>query len=75
MLQSQTTIHVIMISNHEVVISFGGGKQRGSLNYVTIICNSVKILLCEYVIVIVVTYKPGPKQPKYVYKIQTKHVP
>ena len=74
MLQSQTTIHVIMIPNHEVVISFGG-KQRGNLNYVTIIQNSVKILLCKYVIVIVITHKPGPKQPEYAYKIQTKCVP
>ena len=73
MLQSQTMIHVIMIPNHEVMISFRG-KQRGNLNYVTIIRNSVKILLCEYIIVIVVTHKPGPKQPKYMYKIQTKHV-
>ena len=41
-LQSRTTIHVIMIPNH-VMISFGGGgKQRGNLNYVTVTHNSVK---------------------------------
>ena len=27
MLQSQTMIHVMMIPNHEVVISFGGGNK------------------------------------------------
>ena len=43
MLQSQTTIHVIMIPNHEVVISFGGGKQRGNINYITVTHNLFKI--------------------------------
>ena len=67
-------IHVITIPNHEVMISLGG-KQRGNLNYVTLTHNSVKIYFCKYVIVIVVTHKLGPKQPKYAYKIQTKCVP
>ena len=55
-------IHVIMIPNHEIMISFGGGKQGGNPNYVTItICNSVKISLCIYIVVIVITHKPRPQ--------------
>ena len=37
-LQSQTTIHVIMIPNHEAVISFLGGKQGVNL-YATVTRN------------------------------------
>ena len=53
-----------------------GGKQRGNLNYVTIVMqNSVKNLFCKYIIVIVVTQKLGPKQPKYTYNMKNKMCP
>ena len=69
-------IHVIMIPNHEVMISFGG-KQGGNLNYVTFICNSVKILkiLCKYVVVIVITHKLRPQTTQKCVQNTNKCVP
>ena len=68
-------IHVIMIPNHEVVISFGGetkGQHKLCNCYLQLV---LKIYFCKYVVVTVITHKLGPKQPKYVYKTQTKCVP
>ena len=56
-----------MIPNHEVMISFGG-ETKGNINYVTVTRNFSIHYTCKYVIVAVITYKLGLKQPKYAYK-------
>ena len=60
-LQSQTTIHVAMIPNHEAVISFWG--KQGVNVYATVTHNLFvkNFNFCRYINVTIVTYERGLK--------------
>ena len=78
MLQSQTTIHVIMIPNYEVMISFWGEKMRGNLNYVTVTHNSVqklKIKILNFVntFLLCAGLRP-PNNPEWIWKNYRQNV-